>query len=131
MTVWAKTLYALAQVYLAACALPKLSILVLYRRIFTDKPTRIATWVLIILVLANWVAVSIAAFLQCIPVAAMWDPSIKGKCINLELLYRMTNLPILFTDLPMLILPFPSLWKLQASNARKWGLSFIFLCGGM
>lgn len=128
---WWKCIYALCLIYLTACALPKLSILFLYRRIFTDKWTHIITWILIMTVILNWVCYGLACIFQCIPIQGAWDKTIKAKCVSIPLLWKLSNVPILVTDLPMLFLPFPSLWKLQTSNAKKLGLTFIFICGAL
>ena len=128
---WGKTVWGLNYIWLSSCALPKLSILALYRRIFTDKWTTRFTWLLIGLIIAHWLSMCVAALLQCIPIAASWDKRIGGRCFNVELYFKLGNLPIIITDIPILILPLPTLWKLNASIAKKLGLTFIFICGGL
>ncbi|KAL9052718.1 MAG: hypothetical protein Q9162_005219 [Coniocarpon cinnabarinum] len=126
-----RLLYSIALIYFAACTFAKLSILALYRRVFTSQWTRVATWILIALVIANWIATSIPSAAQCVPVSMVFNPKIHGKCINLKAFYKYSNLPALIIDVPMLLLPIPSCLRLHATWPRKLGLIFIFICGGL
>lgn len=50
---WAKSLYALEWLYLPSCALPKISVLLLYLRIFASRTERLASHVVIWMLVAN------------------------------------------------------------------------------
>lgn len=132
IVLWAKSIYALEMIYLPAVALPKLSILSLYFRIFPNKVFRSMTLVIVAIVLLNWLAFLFASTFQCSPVAYQWDKSIEGgSCFDILLFYRMVNVPNIVTDIAMLILPMPVVWKLHASRPRKVGLTICFLAGGV
>ncbi|RDL36933.1 uncharacterized protein BP5553_04366 [Venustampulla echinocandica] len=129
---WAKCIYALEWIYLAAVALPKLSILFLYLRIFVARFTRLVTYILMATVIANWAAFLLASIFQCSPVRFQWDKSTPGgKCFNVPLFYKLVNVPNIATDLVILVLPLPTVWHLKVSRAKKFGLTLVFLTGSI
>ncbi|KAF2202540.1 hypothetical protein GQ43DRAFT_307710 [Delitschia confertaspora ATCC 74209] len=129
---WAKSLYALEWLYLPAVALPKISILLLYLQIFLDRPARITTYVLICILLANWIAYLVASSLQCLPFAYQWDKSIPGgKCFNQRAFYKTVSGPNIATDVIILVLPLKTVWGLRTSVMRKVGLLIVFLTGSV
>ena len=110
--------------------LPKLSILILYLRIFTGRKTRLVSWITIALVAAQGVAFSVASIFACAPVEYFWNKLIlDGECINLNFFYQSFGLPNIVIDAMILITPLPAIWGLQASVARRTGITFIFLTG--
>ena len=130
--VWAKTLYALDWLYLSSVALPKMSILFLYLRIFTNRGARLTCYILLGITVAIWVAFTIAFNLQCIPLAYQWDKKIPGgHCFNVGAYYKATSAPNIITDIVILILPIPTVLNLQTTATRKLGLFFVFLVGSM
>jgi len=131
LTAWAKSLYALEWLYLASVALPKISILLLYLRIFVDRSFRIATHILIWVLIANWIAFLIASSLQCTPFEYQWNKRIEGKCIDQPVFYKTSSAPNILTDVLMLLLPLKTLLTLKASNPRKLGVVLIFCSGGV
>ena len=129
---WAKSVLALEMMYLPAVALPKLSILSLYYRLFPQKLFRSLTLVVVSIVVLNWLAFIFASVFECSPIAYQWDKSIVGgRCFNVLLYYRMVNVPNIVTDVAMLVLPMPMVWRLQTSRSRKAGLTICFLTGSM
>lgn len=127
---WAKSLFALEWLYLTGVLLPKLSILFLYLRVFIDRRTRLVCFVLIGIMVANWTAYLLGSIFQCWPISYQWNKTIQGgRCINQLLFYRISSVPNIMTDIIILVLPIPLVWRLNASRIRKLGLSFIFLVG--
>ena len=132
METWGKVIFAVEILYSLAVALPKLSILALYLRIFTDKRYRISTWVLAAIISGTAVAVSLTAIFQCSPVLYAWDKSIPGgSCINVAAFYVYCSVPNVITDIAVLLLPLPMIFKLHANQSQKVGLSIVFLLGAM
>ena len=74
----------------------------------------------------------VAGLTICTPLDYLWDKSIaRGHCINVAAFYRYAPMPNIFTDLAMLLLPLPLIWRLQTSRSTKIGLTFTFLTGSM
>ena len=127
---WAKCLYALEIVAFFAVALPKVSILLLYLRVFVNRIARVGCYVAMALVVGTCISYVIVASLQCFPFRYQWNKTIPGgRCFNIEAYYQSTSAPNIFTDALMLILPIPTILEVKASLSRKVGLAFVFLTG--
>ncbi len=131
LVVWSKCIYASIWIYSVAVILPKMSILCLYLRIFVQKPHRIATYVLMGVIIAHGISTVLAATFECTPVSYLWDRTIGGHCFDAVAFYRLASLPNIITDVFMLCLPMPMIWRLKLSTARKISLTFVFLTGSM
>ena len=132
METWGKVVFALLILYSLAVAFPKLSILALYLRIFTEKRYRISTWVLAAIISGTAVTVSLTAVFQCSPVPYAWDKSISGgNCIDVASFYIYISIPNVITDVAILLLPLPMIFKLHTNQSQKVGLSIVFLLGTM
>ncbi|KAF2463872.1 uncharacterized protein BDR25DRAFT_297318 [Lindgomyces ingoldianus] len=129
---WVKSIYSLEWLYLPSVAVPKVSILLLYLRLFTGRVERITTHVLIYIVIANWIAYLLASSFQCLPFEYQWNKTIKGgKCFNIPMFYKTVSAPNIATDLVILLLPIRMIVDLKVSTPRKIGLSVIFLSGSV
>lgn len=132
LTAWAKSLYALEWLYLASIALPKMSIVFLYLRIFTDRGVRLICYALLAFVGAVWLSLTIASNFQCVPLAYQWNKMIPGGyCFDIGSYYKATSAPNIFSDIIMLVLPIPTIMKLQTTVLRKLGLLLVFLVGSV
>ena len=121
-------------VYLAGVTAPKVCILLLYLRIFgVQNAVRIGSWISMAIVLANWVSTGVIAWgTICKPLAFKWDKTIPGgSCADLMASYKYVSIPNILTDLSILLLPLPTLYKLQMSRVRKVGLLVTFVMGSL
>ncbi|KAI1145863.1 hypothetical protein F4825DRAFT_442572 [Nemania diffusa] len=117
--------------YAAVLALLKLSILSLYRQIFGSTVWFYrATWVLTFIVTSLGLWVILASDFQCVPIAASWDLSIKGTCINYGLSGLLAYIVNILTDLTILSLPIPLVLKLNVSKPKRRMLLITFAAGG-
>ncbi|MCJ1378929.1 hypothetical protein MMC17_002028 [Xylographa soralifera] len=129
---WEKSLYALEWLYLSSIALPKISIVALYLRIFTSRTARVTCYILIFIIVANWISFLFASTFQCSPIAYQWDKTIEGgTCFNIEAAFQASGAPNIATDAVILVLPIPTVWRLKASWVRKAGLMVVFLTGSI
>lgn len=118
--------------HLPAVAFPKLCVVVLYLRVFTNKYARMATWSLIYIIGATWVSYTIAAMFQCRPFAFNWDKTIAGgKCFNVQAFAASSSVPNIVTDVAVLLLPIKTILDLKVSIGRRIGLMLIFLTGSV
>ncbi|KAH9908164.1 hypothetical protein F4778DRAFT_465868 [Xylariomycetidae sp. FL2044] len=125
-------LYLLDWFYVPANMLSRVSVCVLYLRIFTDKWARAACWAVIAFLVANCVATTIAAQLECIPLQYTWDHSIEGgRCFDQLLWYKLTNFPNIVGDLLVLFLPIRTVWTLKSSFAHRVGIAIVCLAGSI
>lgn len=107
----------------------KISILLLYRRVFITRWLRIAVWINIGFITAFTITLVGKDAFACTPIKKQWMPEIPGHCINLKVTYYWASAIFLLTDLIILILPQPLVWRLQISRKQKLGLSLIFCLG--
>ncbi|KAH8702538.1 hypothetical protein BGW36DRAFT_424810 [Talaromyces proteolyticus] len=119
--------------YMAGITFPKIAILVLYLRIFMDHRVRIATWVVLGIVIGHFVFTGIiATFTICQPFAFKWDKSIPGgHCANLMAAYKYISIPNIVTDLAILALPYSTLRQLHTDKIQKYGIFVTFMAGGL
>ncbi|KAF2150185.1 hypothetical protein K461DRAFT_208694, partial [Myriangium duriaei CBS 260.36] len=129
--VWAKSLVAAPFLYCLAVTFPKLSILVFYSRIFIIKAQRVITFVLMGVIIATAISGIVAAAFECVPLEKVWNRGIPGTCYNIAAYFQYGALPNAITDFVMLLLPIPTVWKLQATLKVKMGLLVTFMIGGL
>ena len=111
----------------------KISILMLYRRIFDTKAFRRKSLVVGVICLV-WcmLAVCIDIF-QCRPFNAAFDHELlfTYHCIDLQWFYWGITACSVGLDVVILCLPIYEVWMLKLSKQKKIMLSGIFLLGGM
>ena len=110
----------------------KLSVLSLYRRIFSVPKFKLAANIVQGVVIAWWIAVILVSIFSCNPINGFWDKLYtKSKCINTEHFFIGNAVPNIATDIVILILPLREIWHLNTQRHQKVALSFIFLLGGL
>ena len=131
--IWrAKYLLSISSTYFLAICIPKLAILAFYRRIFPQRYMRIVIYVIAGIVISTFIACIIASLAACRPFQANYDPTfVGGQCIDKMKLYIWTSIPNIVTDVAMLTLPLPTVWKLNTNLRTKLALSFTFLVGSL
>jgi hypothetical protein len=117
--------------YVAGMVCIKFSILLLYRRIFPSQ-----TFGYFLLALGAYIAAwGLAAFFcgifLCVPMAAMWDPTVKGRCIDYGKVTLVIAILNILNDFTILAFPMPLIWKLQMSFQRKLLVFLTFMIGCM
>ncbi|KAI9035968.1 uncharacterized protein KD926_002580 [Aspergillus affinis] len=129
---WAKYVLAIAMLYLITVALPKFAILSMYFTIFrSSRIFRITCYITGGLVAANLIASCAVGFAICVPLKSFWDKSIDGRCLDINEWFRWTRVVNILTDIILLILPIPQIWRLQMSVRLKLGLLLTFSLGGL
>ena len=82
--------------------------------------------------IANCVGSMIAGFLGCIPLESIWNLELPYRyCMDFEAWYRWSMLMNILTDVVMLILPLPVVWKMQTSTKIKIGLTITLATGSV
>ncbi|CAI7581530.1 unnamed protein product [Penicillium viridicatum] len=114
--------------------LAKFSALTLFTRLFRPHPFLLATYIVMgcLVIIGLWTTLS--GFFFCIPVHAFWNTSEevrKTKCLPTTPVWFTNAALQTVTDLVILILPMPLLWKLQLPKRQKWGIIVVFGLGIM
>ena len=131
LIVWSKSLIAFPILYAVSISLSKLVILVLLIRIFVSRRFKIVAYIVMAIQIAWVTETLIVTLLGCVPLKALWDQTIVGRCINLRAFWRYGTSVNLITDLVMLVLPMPVIWRLEISRKAKLGLTVTFLTGSV
>jgi len=71
----------------------------------------------------------ILAEAQCTPFKKAWAPWVAGHCIDLKVTQLAISIPNILTDIGILCLPMPLIWRLQTNLVQKISLSIVFLSG--
>ncbi|KAI1321948.1 hypothetical protein F5Y16DRAFT_388028 [Xylariaceae sp. FL0255] len=110
--------------------LVKISIVVLYEKIFHNiRPFRICAYVMIGL-LGSWIlAFFFSNLFICYPVTALIEPFYGNKCLNQPAIFLSTLVTDLIFDVLILLMPIPVVLKLQLPWRDRIGVLGMFLLG--
>jgi hypothetical protein len=114
--------------YATSLSCTKISILLLYRRFLSLGWARICNTIVLAIVVACSIWVIITSFIDCIPLAAVWDKTIEGKCIDLRVKIGNSYAHII-TDFIIFVLPIPFVVSLKLASRQKIGLMLVFCLG--
>ncbi len=117
--------------YVLGMSTIKFSALLYYRRLFPTEGFKKVVWIVFVYQMAWMITFLVLFIFKCVPVERFWDRSIPGRCINLSVMYFMNGLTNLFSDVVILAMPLPIIWKLNTRLAHKFLLSAIFALGGL
>ena len=110
----------------------KASVLYLYHRVFfVNRNFTRGLWAVGLFVFGYSGMLSVAACLQCIPLRHIWDTNFKGYCLIIPLAGTILSALNVLTDIIILVMPMPVLWKMQMHIRRKLQIMGIFLLGGL
>ncbi|KAI1140868.1 hypothetical protein F5Y05DRAFT_423768 [Hypoxylon sp. FL0543] len=133
ITLLYKYLFVFSAWYCATIGLSKLAICITYRRLFPQRSVFIVLCIIAAILIAAPTATLIAGFAACKPFSANWAPPDvqASQCIDKKQLLVWSTLPHILTDVILLILPLPIIWRLQIKTKLKAALTVIFLIGSM
>lgn len=110
----------------------RLSILLLYIRIFFPIGTRRSTfwWIIQVVIWLNLlytISLILVTTLQCVPRHLPWGSS----CVNQWLVLVMASTINIITDIAVLVIPIASIIKLHAAKKKKWAIWALFGFGAL
>jgi hypothetical protein len=115
--------------WVLSLSLSKISILLLYTRVFPVAHILYASYITIGLITAWAIATILVGCLICQPISMNWNPAAGGSCGNQVLSFTVTGSINLVTDAIVLFLPMPTLYSLQLKNYKKFTLIGVFGLG--
>jgi hypothetical protein len=128
-----KYLVAISAWYFATIWISKVAICLFFRRLFPQRPVQIITMVLAIVLVCTSIVCVIVDLIACKPFSANWAPPPEQAifCLDKEAFFVWSTLPNIVTDVVMLVLPLPIIWRLHTSTQMKGALTVTFLIGSM
>ncbi|KAI0838441.1 hypothetical protein F5Y06DRAFT_46833 [Hypoxylon sp. FL0890] len=125
-----KMFYALTVTYASTLMLVKFSLFFQYYRLILEVPRYRLFYLFVMFLVGGWViAQEFILIFSCTPIHTYWDGDPHGKCLNSELLGWMNAIGNIVTDLIVLVLPIPVVWRLNLKKGRKWAVIGIFGLG--
>ncbi|KAK5992099.1 Wortmanamides biosynthesis cluster C-like protein [Cladobotryum mycophilum] len=125
----AKWLVVCETMYVWNLVWTKLSVLLMYFRIFDFPLFRKMTYYIAGLVIAWVICITFLFIFICVPVQKLWYPSLPGHCISQVGTWIANAIATIFTDLAILLMPIPQIWRLQLRTTEKMGLTVAFSLG--
>ncbi|KAI2624938.1 hypothetical protein GGR54DRAFT_637836 [Hypoxylon sp. NC1633] len=110
----------------------KLSVLCLYRRIFSPmrrSPFDISIVFLLVLHVLFYTATTIVKILECVPRAKIVDEGIPGTCVDISWVLDVSGIFNTITDLIVLLLPVKAVWKMKMQLKKKVTVVLVFTFG--
>lgn len=108
--------------FCVATAFVKIALLTFYIRIFPSRRFRIVAWIMVGSVALWGMSTTLTVVFHCWPVDyawRQWDAEYKGKCIPLGPIVLSHSALTMVTDLAILFLPMPTLYKLHVNWKKK------------
>ena len=126
-------MYNIASViYGPAMGCTKISILLLYRRIFCpQKKSRFDRGIRLFIVILSlfYVANTFLKIFQCMPRSRIWDKRVPGRCLDLGDVLTASGAFNALTDIILLLIPVKVSWNLNTSAKRKVAVVLLFTFG--
>ncbi|KAI2866328.1 Rhodanese-like domain family protein [Aspergillus niger] len=107
----------------------KLSILLMYYRIFRFPYFKKWAYAIGTFVILWVICITFLFIFICVPVQKLWYPSLPGHCISQVGTWIANATSTIATDLIILFLPLPQVWKLQLRLSEKIALTVAFGLG--
>lgn len=128
-----KLFYVAESFYLVVLALTKISLLCFFLRVFPNRVFRWATFATIALVSVSTTVLVFLQIFQCVPVRYIWE-RIKGNfgphsCLDINKLAYTAAAFSITEDVIILLLPLPSLIRLNVNLRTKIGIILMFSLG--
>ncbi|KAI3395067.1 hypothetical protein diail_1824 [Diaporthe ilicicola] len=118
--------------YFCVVCAAKLSILFMYKRIFSVSPVfRRQVYLVVTIVSMYWVAIVLADIFNCIPFKYSWISSMSPApyCFNFNLFWFSTGIIETVLDVVIISLPVSMVAKLHLSVKKRIGIGGVFLLG--
>lgn len=124
---------ALSTWYATTDGLAKIAVCLLYNQLFPQRSIHITMYITISVIVCASVSGGLAGLFSCYPFSAHWGTAAEqaAHCINAEALFVWGSFPNIVTDVIILVVPIPVVWKLYASTGIRVGLIITFLFGSM
>jgi len=110
----------------------KLSILLLYVRAFSPAKNTKTFFIVHLILWSNllfYTAHTLVEIFECNPREKIWDHTVAGTCVNVDVLILVTAVLNVISDFSLLLLPIVAVWRLQLRKSQKWGITAIFGAG--
>ena len=95
----------------------------------TDRAFRRSVWIVSTIILLWAMHIILETFLICRPLSMNWDPTPNGTCGDRNAMFVVAGASNMVTDIMVMLLPIPTIWKLHMATSRKLGIMVMFSLG--
>ncbi|KAF2852732.1 integral membrane protein [Plenodomus tracheiphilus IPT5] len=124
--------YVCQMLYILVQIFAKVAILSLYSRLFPNF-IRWFQWTvrgMIVFMFTHGLVFFLMVVLQCLPINSIWDKTITGKCLPVNVAIGFTGAGLsIAEDFVILLMPIYQLWMLQMSTRKRIGLVLLLSVG--
>ncbi|PVH74150.1 hypothetical protein DL98DRAFT_519467 [Cadophora sp. DSE1049] len=124
-----KFYYVVQMFYIFVQVTAKMSLLLLYIRVFPRTRTALLSKLGIGFLILHGMVYLFLVIFQCTPIAFIWDRSLTGKCLNLNVIGYSGAAASILEDFFILVLPIFEIKNLQLGKGKKWNLFLMFSIG--
>lgn len=118
--------------YNAALLFIKLTFLSQYFRIFHEVYFMRNLYRVAMILITAWnIGELFSAVFLCFPVSGFWDQTVESSCQNSKLGTYVNAVGNMITDVVIITLPLPALWKLHLTRAQKAAVFGVFGIGSI
>jgi hypothetical protein len=125
----AKYLVVAEILYIFNLVWSKIAILLMYYRIFHFPYFKKMAYGIGGFVVAWCITCTFLFIFICVPVEKLWYPDLPGHCIDQVGTWIANAASTILTDVVILLLPIPQVWKLQLRKPEKIGVTIAFCLG--
>jgi hypothetical protein len=125
-------LYASTVLYTFGAFLTKVTLLLLIARVFSiRKLVSRAIYAFIFFLILAYSPIQILKIRVCTPIRRYWDPNVPGVCLNQEVLFICDISLAILTDLLILLIPIPLVWRMNSTWRKKLKIMLLLGAGGI
>ncbi|KAK3690579.1 hypothetical protein B0T22DRAFT_516210 [Podospora appendiculata] len=129
MVMMAKYLVVAEVLYVYNLVWTKISILLMYYRIFRFPYFKKMAYAIGGFIIAWVITITFLFIFICVPVEKLWFPDLPGHCMNQVSTWIANAASTILSDLVILILPIPQVWSLQLRTTEKIAVTLAFCLG--
>ncbi|KAI1380125.1 hypothetical protein F4677DRAFT_405911 [Hypoxylon crocopeplum] len=130
--IFTKANFVATVLYYTITSATKLSILLMYRRLFSISASfRRQVLVVSLLVVIFWIGCTVADLLNCIPIEWTWLNSLDDPryCFNYNIFWMATGVAEALLDVLIIVMPVRVVLGLQLTKSKKIAVVAVFLLG--
>ncbi|OQE30732.1 hypothetical protein PENFLA_c002G04096 [Penicillium flavigenum] len=125
----AKYLVVAEVLYVFNLVWTKLSILLMYYRIFRFPYFKTWAYIIGVFIILWVICITFLFIFICVPVQKLWYPQLPGRCIDQVATWVANAVSTIATDVAILLLPIRQVWKLQLRMSEKIAVLIAFSLG--